>query len=298
AHDDGDVELAHEALEVERLDGLRHVLRGDDRALDDEKVELGIDDVLGERLRALRRHRRARHDAGGPDLADALTDELGLDGLAVDLLHAARGLVGGQLGDLVEERLRILVTGPQALEVEHADTAELADLDGSGGAHDTVHGGGHERALEPEGVDLPADVAVLRIARATARHDGDVVEPVGPSTRLADADLDLSHLLSSVPVSAPVKESSLLVGSRRRWFPRAGFAPSERGPEGPHDPEHEEQDREHDEHLAVETDDAQREEQQPDPEPEEEPCEGGEDGSTVCAHLSPSGRRRRWDGPW
>ena len=44
ADDDGDVELADEALEVERLDGLRHVLGRHDRALDDEQVELGVDD--------------------------------------------------------------------------------------------------------------------------------------------------------------------------------------------------------------------------------------------------------------
>ena len=47
ADDDGDVELADEALEVERLDGLRHVLGGHDRALDDEEVELGVEDRLG-----------------------------------------------------------------------------------------------------------------------------------------------------------------------------------------------------------------------------------------------------------
>src|SRR4029450_3215405 len=35
-HDHGDVELAYEPLEVERLDGLRHVLSGNHRALDHE----------------------------------------------------------------------------------------------------------------------------------------------------------------------------------------------------------------------------------------------------------------------
>ena len=41
--DDGDVELADEALEVEGLDRLRNVLGRDDRALDDEQVELGLE---------------------------------------------------------------------------------------------------------------------------------------------------------------------------------------------------------------------------------------------------------------
>ena len=52
ADDDGDVELADELLEVERLDGLRDVLGRHDRALDDEHVELGVEDV---RRRAARR---------------------------------------------------------------------------------------------------------------------------------------------------------------------------------------------------------------------------------------------------
>ena len=150
---------------------------------------------FGERLGALRRDRRARHDAGGADLADALGDQLGLDRLGVDLLHAPGRLVGRQLGDLVEQRLGILVAGPEALEVEHADAAEPADLDRRRRADDAVHGRGHERQLEAEGVDLPGDVDVLGVAGAPARHDGDVVEPVRPPPGLADADLDLSHSL-------------------------------------------------------------------------------------------------------
>ena len=53
--------------------------------------------------------------------------------------------------------------------------------------------GGHQRQLEAEGVDLPGDVDVLGVAGAPAGDDGDVVEPVGPPTGLADADLDLGH---------------------------------------------------------------------------------------------------------
>ena len=86
------------------------------------------------------RDRRARRDAGLLDLADALADQLGLDRLGVDLLHPRRGLVGVELGDLLEQRLGVLVAGPQALEVEHADAAEPADLDGGGRADDAVHG--------------------------------------------------------------------------------------------------------------------------------------------------------------
>ena len=41
-----------------------------------------------------------------------------------------------------------------------------------------------------ERVELPRDVDVLGISRAAAGDDRDVVEPVGPATGLADADLD------------------------------------------------------------------------------------------------------------
>ena len=51
ADDDGQVELADEALEVQRLLRLGHVLGRHDGALDDEQVELGLDDGVGERRR-------------------------------------------------------------------------------------------------------------------------------------------------------------------------------------------------------------------------------------------------------
>ncbi len=55
AHDDRDVELTDELLQIQRFGGLRHVLGGDDRALDHEDVELGVEHVLGVTLDALRR---------------------------------------------------------------------------------------------------------------------------------------------------------------------------------------------------------------------------------------------------
>src|SRR5581483_268434 len=168
----------------------------------------GVEEVLREGLGALRCDGRARDHAGGADLADAFGDQLELDRLAVDLLHAPGRLVGGQLGDLVEQWLGVLVAGPQTFEVEHADPAELADLDRRRGRHHPVHRRGHERQVEAERVDLPRDVDVFGVASSAARDDRDVVESVRPSTGLADADLDLSHWLSSVP-SAPVKELSL-----------------------------------------------------------------------------------------
>jgi len=46
-YDDGDVELTNEPLQVERLAVARHVLGGDNRALDHEKIELGLEHGRG-----------------------------------------------------------------------------------------------------------------------------------------------------------------------------------------------------------------------------------------------------------
>ena len=89
-----DFELTDEALQVERFDRLGNVLGRDDRALDHEQVELGIDQRLGVLGRALGGQRSAGHDAGRLDLPDAGGDQLRLDGLRINLLHPRRGLVG------------------------------------------------------------------------------------------------------------------------------------------------------------------------------------------------------------
>ena len=70
ADDHRDVELAHERLEVERLgDALGDVLGRDHRALDDQQVELGVEELLGVGRDALRGHRRRttrRRRSGSP----------------------------------------------------------------------------------------------------------------------------------------------------------------------------------------------------------------------------------------
>ena len=139
------------------------------------------------------RHRGGGRDAGLLHLADAGRHQLGDDRLLVHLLHPGRGLLVVELADLVEERGRVLVAGPQALEVEDAQAAQLAQLDRGRRAHDPVHGGAHHGQVEAVGVDLPRDVDVLGVAGPPARDDRDVVEPVGPPSRLEDPDLDLSH---------------------------------------------------------------------------------------------------------
>ena len=168
-----------------------------DRALHDEQVELGVEHVLRELLDPLRRERRARGDAAGLDLADALADELGLDRLLVELLHPARRLLGRQRRDLLEDRVGVFVARPETFEVQAREAAEPTDLDRGRRRDDAVHRGRHHRQLELVRVDLPRDVDVFGIACAPARHDRDVVEPVRPPPRLADPDLDFHMFLRS-----------------------------------------------------------------------------------------------------
>ena len=122
------------------------------------------------------------------------------------------------MGNLIQQRFGILVTGPDALEIEDTDPAQTADFDGGGRAHHTVHGGTHQRQVEPVGVDLPGDVHVLGVPGAPARHNGDVVEAVGTPARFPPPDLDLGHTLSSGLVDVP---PSLVAGRGYGAFPPA-----------------------------------------------------------------------------
>ena len=189
------------------------MLRGDHRALDDQDVESGVERHLDVLLHPLGGQRRGRHDSAGLQLPDALADEFGLDGLAVEILHPQGGLLRGQRRDLGEHGVRILVAGPQAFEVQHPDAAEAADLDGGGRADHTVHGRRHEGQLEGEGVDLPRDVDVLGIAGA----------PVEVSlTRLTPESLSLmtwsESLVYGIGGTVAALVLALLVGLVMRIF--------------------------------------------------------------------------------
>ena len=124
---------------------------------------------------------------------DALGDEFDLDRLEVHLLHARGRLVVVEFADLLEEGHRVLVAGPETLEVQDAESAEATEFDRGVGRHRAVHRRTEHRQLELVGVDLPGDVDVLGVAGPSRGHDGDVVEAVGLSRRFIDADLNFCH---------------------------------------------------------------------------------------------------------
>src|SRR5204863_101880 len=83
--------------------------------------------------------------------------------------------------------------------------------DRGAGRERAVHRGADDWELELERVELPGDVDVFRVACPPAGHDGDVVEPVGPSTGLADADLDFQPGTSRALGAVAFRETSRLV---------------------------------------------------------------------------------------
>ena len=94
----------------------------------------------------------------------------GLIGSQVDLLHAPGGLLVVELGDLLEERLGVLVAGPEAFEVEHAERRRGGRSRWRWPGETTPSmAEAMSGQLEAEGVDLPGDVDVLGVAGAPAR---------------------------------------------------------------------------------------------------------------------------------
>ena len=171
-----------------RLSSRGDVLGGDDRALDHEDVEARLERDLVVLAHLLRRQRRRRDHAVRLDLLDPLGDQLGLDRLAVDVLHLAGRDVLRERRDPLELRVGVLVAAEDALEVEDGQAAELADQTGGLWRDDAVERGGEQRQLEAVGTERPGDVDVVGIARPARRHDRDVVKPVGPAGLLSAPD--------------------------------------------------------------------------------------------------------------
>jgi hypothetical protein len=106
------------------------VLSGYHGSLDHQDVELGLEHQARVRANPLRRERGRGHHPTLLDLADPLPDQLLLDRLLVELLHPPGGLVVWERGDLLEDRVGVVVAGLEPLEVQHGEPAEPTDLHG------------------------------------------------------------------------------------------------------------------------------------------------------------------------
>ena len=192
AEHDGDRQLAHELLEVEHVTLARDVLGRDHGALHDQDVQPRVQRQLVPALDLLRGQRRGGDDAVRLDLLDALRDQLLLDRLLVDLLHLPGGLVARRRPAMRSSiDVRVLVAGPDALEVQDGEAAEAADDARGLRRDDAVHRGGEQRELEAVRAERPGDVDVVGVARPARRDDRYVIESIGAARLLASADLDL-----------------------------------------------------------------------------------------------------------
>ena len=195
-NDDRNVQLVDELLQVQRLVRGGNMLSRDGRATDDEQLNARLHHGLVVLLGVLRAQGACNDHAGVTNLFQACSDQFRLNRLGVNLLHAG-GCGGrvrlGQLDNLVKQRLRVLVAGPQALEVQHAQATQLTQCNGSRRGHDRVHGRTNDGGVELESVNLPGGVDVAAVAGTTGRHQRHIVQGVGGAGVLREANLNFRH---------------------------------------------------------------------------------------------------------
>ena len=200
--EDGQLEAADERLEVERrLDRLAHVLGGHQRSDDGEQVGLGLEQVRRERLDLAGRH---GDDAGGArrlDLLDPGLDQLGLHRRGVGITQTGERPRARRRGrrrpatPATPPDRRAGSRGPRGARSRRrrsrASTAAVAgDETASLGAAST---GAPKRKASIS--HASSTFSASRVRRVGTRDD--LVEPVGPAGRLAHADLDVGHSMSS-----------------------------------------------------------------------------------------------------
>ena len=189
---------------------------GHRRATDNEQVDARVHDRTPMLLDALGRQLAGDDHPGLAQLRETLRDERRLDRLRVHALQSRNRFFLTEVRDLVKDRLGILVPGPQAIQIKDTDATEATECNGCLRTHHRVHGGRHEGQVHVIGVNLPADVDVLRVARAPGGHEGNVVQCVGAPTALAASDFDfVAHKPILLPpgrrCARPLPHASLLI---------------------------------------------------------------------------------------
>src|SRR5487761_1083880 len=163
---------------------------GQHGALDDEDVGTGFLSQLGT-LRGPGGNRRdGTRDAGSLDRVDPLRDELGFDGLSVDLFEERVDVRFVRLRDSLDDRSGVFVTSVDSVKVQDGDPAELAHGDGKFDVDDAIHGGTPDldRKLEPV-TQRERDVDFVRVESHATGHQRHLVETVGAARVAPDAKL-------------------------------------------------------------------------------------------------------------
>ena len=156
----GNVELSDKGLQVERLAVAGHALGRDDRALDDQQIDAGLQQHRCQRLSVLRAD---PHRGGHSGLADAGhrgAKQVRVQRRRMQLLQQPDrrrrfGLLFGGLDKLRDLGLDVGMPTDQPLAVEHAQPAEPAQLDGELRRNQSVGRVRQQGNLEPVSVQLP-----------------------------------------------------------------------------------------------------------------------------------------------
>ena len=216
AHDNGNVEFVDEPFKVKWLARCGDVLGRYCRAADDEDIHTCVDDGAPHLLSAARRESASYRNPRITNLTQTFTKQLHLDRFRVNLLQPGRGILFIQVRNLLEEGLRILVSGPQALKIENAEAAQLAECNRRRRGSDRVHGGRQYGNVEMVGVQLPGGLHLLDIAGTARCDNSDIVEGVRSSGSFASSYLYFTHASSLRAKYGVVWDGS------RRFNERAG----------------------------------------------------------------------------
>ena len=113
----GNIKLIDEAFEVEGLCTRGDMLGRNRRPTDHEEINTRLDNSAPIALGPLGGKLSGDHDSRVSDVLEAFGDEISLDGCRIDLLKPRDRTFGGELGNLIQDRLRIFVTSPQTIQV-------------------------------------------------------------------------------------------------------------------------------------------------------------------------------------
>lgn len=163
ADDDRNVQVVDELLQIQGLVAGGDMFGRNRRSTYYEEIHTRIDHRGVELLGALRREGPGHRDPGLANLLQTAGDQLSLDRFPVGLLNDPGRLLRRGMGYPIQLGTRVLVSGPQSLQIEHAQSAQPSQGDGRLGAGHRVHGRRQQWQVELVGIHLPGRGDILGI---------------------------------------------------------------------------------------------------------------------------------------
>ena len=127
------------------------------------------------------------------DLGDPLADQVFAHWLAVEILHQRHELLIAHRRNPIQHGIGIVVAALHPFQVQDSQGALPAELHRHRHIHHAIHGTGDDRDLPSDAAQAPAAVGYGGINCATPRHQGDLVDAVGPANGTGATELNI-HL--------------------------------------------------------------------------------------------------------